>query len=169
MAATTQNEDFSASLIDTTDADASSTNPVQASSLGKGDFILIKGQPCKIVSIAKSKPGKHGHAKVNFEALSLLNAKKYEAVHPAHATVSSPIVSLKSYLLIHISEGYLSLWDRHAGQTKDDVRVPTEGEMGERLSALWGKGGEKDIWVTILRTMGKEIVEGFKEVKGVGK
>ncbi|KAL9602137.1 MAG: hypothetical protein Q9219_002001 [cf. Caloplaca sp. 3 TL-2023] len=167
MATATQTEEFSSSV---TNADASWTNPVQASSLAKGDFILIKGQPCKITSKSTSKPGKHGHAKVNFEATSLLTTKKYEDVHPAHATVSAPIVSLKSYLLVHVNDGYLSLWDQHAGQLKDDVRAPaTDGGdiMGEKLAAMRAKmGGDRDIWVTILATMGKEIVEMVKEVEG---
>ncbi len=37
----------------------------QASSIRKGDVILIRGQhPCKIVQLSTSKTGKHGVAKV---------------------------------------------------------------------------------------------------------
>ncbi|KAL8964741.1 MAG: hypothetical protein Q9197_006822 [Variospora fuerteventurae] len=154
-----------------TNAEASFTNPTQASQLAKGDFILIKNHPCKIISKSTSKPGKHGHAKINFEALCLFTAKKYTDLHPAHATVEAPIVVRREYLLLDIEGGYLSLWDQTAGGAlKDDVRMPKTdesgtrmAEMGELLGRVWGKEGEKDIMVTVLSAMGMEVVDGVKE------
>ena len=45
------------------EAGSSHTYPVQAGSLKKGDYAMIKGQPCRVVEITTSKTGKHGHAK----------------------------------------------------------------------------------------------------------
>lgn len=99
----------------------------------------------------------------SFEATSLLTSKKYTDLHPAHATVSVPIVTFKSYLLLDLNEGFLSLWDQHTGQIKDDVRTRTEGGVSAKLAALWEKEIERDVWVTVLATMGKEVVEAVKE------
>ncbi|KAL8712689.1 MAG: hypothetical protein Q9220_003221 [cf. Caloplaca sp. 1 TL-2023] len=148
-------------------ADASLTTPIQASQLAKGDFILIDGHPCKITSKSTSKPGKHGHAKISFEALSLLTAKKHTALHPTHATVASPLVTRREFLLLYFStaDGFLSLWDSAKGETKDDVRLPAEeGEMRERLAKLYQKG-EGEIWVSVLATMGEERVDGVRVVE----
>ena len=41
-----------------------STKPVEAGSLKVGAYVVIDGEPCKIVSVERSKPGKHGSAKV---------------------------------------------------------------------------------------------------------
>ena len=54
------------------DAGASLTYPMQASKLAKGDFIVIKGHPCKITAKHTSKPGKHGHAKVKYVQMFLM-------------------------------------------------------------------------------------------------
>ena len=45
------------------------------------------------------------------------------------------------------------------------MRVSMESEVGSKLAALWSKEGEKDIWVTVLAAMGREIVEMIKEVE----
>ena len=45
-------------------AGASSTHPTLCSSLRKGGHVMLKGQPCKIVELLTSTPGKHGHSKV---------------------------------------------------------------------------------------------------------
>ncbi|KAL8827313.1 MAG: hypothetical protein Q9170_007063 [Blastenia crenularia] len=160
-------------------ATASLTYPMQASQLAKGDHIQIKNQPCRIVAKSTSKPGKHGHAKVNFDAFSLLTTKKLTDLHPAHATVSVPVVTMKPYLLLDITaDGYLSLWDQHSGEAKDDVKVPGEGgkteskiggkeeEVAAKLAALWGKDGGRDIWVRVMGTMGREVVWEVREVEG---
>lgn len=37
---------------------------VKAGSIRVGDHIMIDGRACKVVSVARSKTGKHGHAKM---------------------------------------------------------------------------------------------------------
>ena len=44
---------------------AADTTPAQCSSLRKGGYVMLKGNPCKIIDMSTSKTGKHGHAKVN--------------------------------------------------------------------------------------------------------
>ncbi len=58
------NEDFGESL-------ASETFPSKASALRKGGYILIRNHPCKIVEMSTSKPGKHGHAKVKSNFITI--------------------------------------------------------------------------------------------------
>lgn len=48
----------------TGESGASVTYPIQCSSLRKNGYVMLKGRPCKIVSMTTSKTGKHGHAKV---------------------------------------------------------------------------------------------------------
>ncbi|KAL9002542.1 MAG: hypothetical protein Q9180_009967, partial [Flavoplaca navasiana] len=80
-----------------------------------------------------------------------------------------PIVTRKEYLVIDITaEGFLSLFDiNNPDVTKDDIRAPdVETEVGERLRKLWEKvmgGGEGEVWVVVLGTMGKEVVDAVKE------
>jgi len=50
------------------DSGASTTYPMQCSSLRKNGNVVLKGRPCKIVEMSTSKTGKHGHAKVSLGA-----------------------------------------------------------------------------------------------------
>ena len=59
-------------------------------------------------------------------------------------------------LLVEREGGWLSLWDREKGETKDDLKVP-EGEVGERIERLW-RGEEGEVFVTVLGAMGREMV-----------
>ena len=38
--------------------------PISAGQLKKGQFVVFKERPCKIIDMKTSKTGKHGHAKV---------------------------------------------------------------------------------------------------------
>ena len=52
------------------------TNRAQLKDLKEGKLVVIDDEPCKIVSIQKSKPGKHGSAKARVEGISLLSGNK---------------------------------------------------------------------------------------------
>ena len=68
------------------------TKPSKIGNLSKNDHILIKGYPCKIIDVTKSKPGKHGHAKANVTAVDIFTGKKYETSESTGHTVECPIV-----------------------------------------------------------------------------
>ena len=46
------------------DAGASYTTSELAGRLTKGDFLMIRGRPCKVFDVSRKAPGKHGAAKV---------------------------------------------------------------------------------------------------------
>ena len=45
-------------------------------------YIIIDDEPCKIVSISTSKPGKHGEAKARIEAIGVFDGQKRSIVKP---------------------------------------------------------------------------------------
>ena len=53
---------------------------VSVGGLKKGDTIIIDEAPCKVTDLATSRPGKHGHAKVNLMAVGMLDGKKRNLV-----------------------------------------------------------------------------------------
>ncbi|TFG69975.1 MAG: translation initiation factor IF-5A, partial [Methanomassiliicoccus sp.] len=44
--------------------------------LKEGRYLNIEDEPCKIVSISTSKPGKHGEAKARIEAIGIFDGNK---------------------------------------------------------------------------------------------
>ena len=69
---------------------------VEVTSVKKGDTIIIDNAPCKISDTTVSRPGKHGHAKVNITAVGILDGKKRNVVMPGHDKVEAPIIEKKT-------------------------------------------------------------------------
>jgi translation initiation factor 5A len=78
--------------------------PVSAGEIKKGDIIILKSRPCKIVEIHRSKTGKHGHAKCRFIGTCILSGRKYEDSVPAHTTLNRAEISKKKYQVLGTSD-----------------------------------------------------------------
>ena len=103
----------------------SDTKLVSVGSLKKGDTIIIDGSPCKIVDTSTSRPGKHGHAKVNMMAVGMLDGKKRQMVMPGHDKVEAPIVEKKNAQVLSISGNMANVMDMETYETFD-IEVPEE-------------------------------------------
>ena len=142
-----------------TSSGASLTYPVQCSALRKNGFVMIKGNPCKIVEMSTSKTGKHGSAKVNLVGIDIFTNKKYEDISPSTHNMDVPNVNRKEYTVIGVDGGFLSLMDTD-GNTKDDVKIP-EGELGEKI--IGDFNDEKELIVSVLSAVGQEACVAVKE------
>merc|ERR1712113_47665 len=93
---------------------------------------MIKGHPCKVTDISTSKTGKHGHAKAHIVALDIFTSKKYEDLCPTSHNVEVPFVKRTEYqcLSADATSGEVSLLTE-AGDTKDDLNLPTFVKIGE--------------------------------------
>ena len=79
--------------------------------LKPGSYVMIEGEPCKGVDIAKSKPGKHGAAKVRLEAIGIFDNKKRSLLKPADTDVPQPIIDKKRGQVISVSGDLVQLMD----------------------------------------------------------
>ena len=59
-------------------------------------YMIIDDEPCKIMSISTSKPGKHGEAKARIEAIGIFDGQKRSVVHPVKHKVHVPIIDKRS-------------------------------------------------------------------------
>ncbi|XP_022750249.1 eukaryotic translation initiation factor 5A-3-like isoform X2 [Durio zibethinus] len=119
------------------DAGASKTYPQQAGTIRKNGYIVIKARPCKVVEVSTSKTGKHGHAKCHFVGIDIFNGKKFEDIVPSSHNCDVPHVNRIDYQLIDISEdGFVSLLTDN-GNTKDDLRLPTDENLLSQERTLW--------------------------------
>lgn len=127
---------------------------VQTSTLKKGSYVLIKGQPCKIDNISTSKPGKHGSAKCHIIAKNIFTQKKLEMISQAHAQEKAPIVTRTTYTLSCIDDGFLSMISDD-NETRDDLPVP-DGALGEEIQEAYDGGA--DLLITTLSALGEDMV-----------
>jgi translation initiation factor 5A len=69
-----------------------STKPAEAGSIKEGSYVMIDGEPCKVVEVEKSKTGKHGSAKVRIVGIGVFDNVKRTLIVPADAQVEIPII-----------------------------------------------------------------------------
>ena len=101
------------------------TRLVSVGSLKKGDTIIIDGAACKITDTSTSRPGKHGHAKVNMMAVGMLDGKKRNLVMPGHDKVEAPIVEKKTAQVLSVSGNKCNIMDMETYETFD-IDIPEE-------------------------------------------
>ncbi|OAY71026.1 Eukaryotic translation initiation factor 5A-4 [Ananas comosus] len=107
------------------DAGASKTYPQQAGAIRKNGYI-VKGPTLQGFDISTSKTGKHGHAKCHFVGIDIFNSEKLDDIVPSSHNSDVRRVTRTDYQLIDISEdGFVSLLSEN-GNTKDDLRLPTD-------------------------------------------
>jgi translation initiation factor 5A len=67
-----------------------------------GRYVIIDDEPCKILSISTSKPGKHGEAKARIEAIGVFDEQKRSVVHPVKHKVGVPIIDKRSAQILSL-------------------------------------------------------------------
>jgi translation initiation factor 5A len=82
-----------------------------------GRYMIVDEEPCKIMSISTSKPGKHGEAKARIEAIGIFDGQKRSVVHPVKHKVSVPIIDKRSAQIISISGENVQLMDLETYET----------------------------------------------------
>uniref|UniRef100_A0A915E9M1 Eukaryotic translation initiation factor 5A n=1 Tax=Ditylenchus dipsaci TaxID=166011 RepID=A0A915E9M1_9BILA len=139
---------------------AGATYPKQCSAIRKGEFVMIKSRPCKVVEMSTSKTGKHGHAKVHMVALDIFTKKKLEDICPSTHNMDIPIVKRK--LLSINDDEFLSLMDLETCETKDDWRVPYD-ELGTPIKQAF-EMDENALLISVVAACGEEMVMGLKNM-----
>src|SRR5436853_3813660 len=93
--------------------------------LKEGRFMLIDDEPCKIDSIEKSKPGKHGASKARIEGRSIFTGAKRTLLGTVTDKVWVPVVDRRQAQLISFHGGQAQLMDKETFETFE-MTVPDE-------------------------------------------
>ena len=148
-----------------TDAGSSHTYPKQCGTLKKGDYVMIKDHPCKMVEMTTAKTGKHGHAKAAIVGIDIFTHKKHEDSCPTSHSIEAPFVTRKDYPLADIDQdGFCTLMLEN-GTTKEDLKLPIEEEdkeLVDRIKASFEAG--KEVVLGVMSAMGQEKIVEMKEL-----
>ena len=106
-----------------------------------GNYVIVNDEPCEIVSIQKSKPGKHGSAKFRCVAISLLDSSKRNFVSRVDATMQVPIVDKRNAQILSLTPDTAQLMDLETYEVVVVV-IPKEEEIKSKLK----EGVEVNYW-----------------------
>ncbi len=109
-------------------------------------YLIIDDEPCKIVSISTSKPGKHGEAKARIEAIGVFDGQKRSIVNPVTHKVHVPIIDKRTAQVVALMADNVQLMDLETYETFE-MPIPDEykGELepGKEVSYLVALGRKK--------------------------
>ncbi|MBO8179449.1 MAG: translation initiation factor IF-5A [Archaeoglobus sp.] len=121
---------------------------VEVRQLREGGYVVIDDEPCEIISMSVSKPGKHGAAKARIDAIGIFDSQKRSIVQPVTAKIYVPIVERKRAQIISVTGGVAQLMDLETYETFE-LEVPDE------LKDKMEQGRE----VIYLESLGKRKIE----------
>lgn len=128
------------------------SKPVDVGSLRVGGYIIVDNEPCRIVDITKSKPGKHGSAKARVVAIGVFDGGKRSFVKPVGATAEVPMIEKRTAQVFAVMPSSVQLMDL---ETYEYIDAPFPEEVD--LKAKLATGVEVEYWrildrVKIVRT-----------------
>lgn len=123
------------------------SKPTSVGSLKRGQSIVINGEPYKIVSLEKSKPGKHGSAKARITAIHVFNNTKKSIVSPVNAKIDVPLIEKRTAQVVYMEDDSVQLMDLESYESFFALK-PKEKEMLDKLAA----NVEVEYWNVLGRT-----------------
>jgi translation initiation factor 5A len=114
-------------------------------SLKVGSYIIIDGEPCRIVSYDHSKPGKHGSAKARVAAIGVFDGSRHSLVSPVSANVDVPLINKKNGQIISLSGQTLQIMDLESFEVFETSAV--EDDIRDKIT----QGGEVEYWKVLDR------------------
>ncbi|MDG6220624.1 MAG: translation initiation factor IF-5A [Candidatus Thermoplasmatota archaeon] len=110
-------------------------------------YMVIDDEPCKIVDIQTSKPGKHGEAKARITAVGVFSGQKKSIVHPVKHKIQIPMVDKRKAQILALVGDEVQLMDL---ETYETFNVPIPEEYKDKLEP----GAE----IQYLEAMGKKMI-----------
>ena len=109
-------------------------------------YMIINEEPCKIMSITTSKPGKHGESKARIEAIGVFDKQKRSVVHPVKHKIHVPIIDKRNAQILALTGDNVQLMDLETYETFE-MPIPDEFkgqlEPGKEISYLEALGRKK--------------------------
>ncbi|MEM1507880.1 MAG: translation initiation factor IF-5A [Candidatus Bathyarchaeia archaeon] len=117
------------------------SRPVDVGDLKEGQYVIIDEEPCHIVEITKSKPGKHGSAKARVVGLGVFDGVKRSFVKPVDAKVDVPIIEKRSGQVIAVLSNSVQLMDLETYEVFE-TPIPQEEDIRSKIA----NGVEVEYW-----------------------
>ena len=123
------------------------SKPVDVGSLKVGGYMLIDSEPCRIVDITKSKPGKHGSAKARIVAIGLFDGVKKSFVKPVDLGADVPIIDKRTGQVFAVNPSGIQIMDLET-YAYLDAPLPQEEDLKAKITP----GSEIEYWIIMGKT-----------------
>lgn len=117
------------------------TKPMSVGELRVGGYMIIDGEPCRIMDVTKSKPGKHGAAKARIVAIGIFDNQKRQFVKPVDSNAEVPIIDKRVGQVFAVNPTGVQIMDL---ETFEYLDAPFPDE--ENLKAKLVAGAEIEYW-----------------------
>ncbi|MCW4020457.1 MAG: translation initiation factor IF-5A [Candidatus Bathyarchaeota archaeon] len=123
------------------------SKPVDVGSLKRGRYVIVDDEPCRIVDLTKSKPGKHGAAKARIVTIGVFDGVKRSFVKPVSAQVEMPMIEKRTGQVISTLPSSVQIMDLETYEIFESP-LPEDEALGSRLN----EGVEVEYWRILGRT-----------------
>ncbi|MEB3780905.1 MAG: translation initiation factor IF-5A [Desulfurococcales archaeon] len=120
-----------------------SVNYASLGELKKGSYIVIDGEPCRIVEISRAKTGKHGSAKAHVVAIGVFSGQKKTLVAPVDTRVQVPVIEKRLAQVLADMGDSVQLMDLETFETFEVEKPTDDPALAERLSS----GVNVEYWI----------------------
>ena len=118
---------------------------IDATEMRVGSYLLLDGVAHQVKKMDISKTGKHGHAKVRFEAVNIVSGKKKVQVIPGHDKFEVPMIDKRQAQVLSVSGETASIMDSENFENFD-LLIPEalQGTVTECVTVeYWDVEGDK--------------------------
>jgi len=136
----------------------------KANKIRTGGYLLLKGFPCRVMEIHRSKTGKHGGSKMRFVGFDVFTGKRYEDWCNGTETVEVPEVKKLDLRVVDVDDNWVTCVTNEG--TEQALPLPSGAAMNELADSIREKFLEdQPIIVTVLRCTGKEGIIRCRDAK----
>ena len=126
------------------------------SKIKTGHYIVIDGEPCRVVDLSKSKPGKHGAAKARIVAVGVFDGVKRSIIKPVSDKIPVPMIHKKEGQVISVSGDSVEVMD---SETYDVIVMPLPEDEAIRNKIT--EGTYVEYWIMV----GKAKIVSLKKTR----
>ncbi len=121
-----------------------STTQSEIRLLKVGRYVVVDDEPCKILSMSTSKPGKHGAAKAKLDVVGLFDGSKRSLTGPVTDKCKIPMIDKRKVQILNLQGAVAQVMDM---ATYETFELPVSDNEKAALNA----GDE----VLLMEAMGK--------------
>lgn len=117
------------------------SKPADVGTLRVGGYVIVDNEPCRVSSLTKSKPGKHGSAKARVVAVGVFDGTKRTFVKPVDAQIEIPMIEKKTGQVLALMPSAVQIMDLENYEVFE-ATYPEEEKLKQKLAS----GVEVEYW-----------------------